>query len=244
MLLPLTHIHIPPSSLPSNPLTVTDQSPFPFTFFPSQPPLPKTRFLIRSSTSDIHTLPNSAIQRIAHKLRSLGFAEDPQNPNPNPKPSPNAGEIFIPLPHQLPKHRVGHTLDTSWSTPENPVPVPGTGSAITKSHQLRREVIKQKVMHKKEKREEKKAPTLAELSLSEAELRRLRRLGIETRKKLKVGKAGITEGIVNGIHERWRRYEVVKIECEDLCRMNMKRTHELLEVSLKLPQFFCFSIVN
>lgn len=105
-------------------------------------------------------------------------------------------------------------------------------------------MIKQKVMHKKEKREEKKAPTLAELSLSEAELRRLRRLGIETRKKLKVGKAGITEGIVNGIHERWRRYEVVKIECEDMCRMNMKRTHELLEVSLKLSQFFCFSIVN
>ena len=79
-------------------------------------------------------------------------------------------------------------------------------------------MIKQKVMHKKEKREEKKAPTLAELSLSEAELRRL---GIETRKKLKVGKAGITEGIVNGIHERWRRYEVVKIESEELCRMNM-----------------------
>ncbi|KAL0014228.1 hypothetical protein SO802_001297 [Lithocarpus litseifolius] len=227
MLLPLTHIHIHPSSLPSNPLTVTDQSPFPLTFFPSHSPLPKTPFLIRSSTSDTQTLPNSAIQRIAHKLRSLGFAEDPQNPNPNP--SPNAGEIFIPLPHQLPKHRVGHTLDTSWSTPENPVPVPGTGSAITKYHQLRREVIKQKVMHKKERREEKTAPTLAELSLSEAELRRLRRLGIETRKKLKVGKAGITEGIVNGIHERWRRYEVVKIECEDLCRMNMKRTHELLE---------------
>ena len=65
-----------------------------------------------------------------------------------------------------------------------------------------------------------------------------------TGKKLKVGKARITEGIVNGIHERWRRYEVVKIECEDMCRMNMKRTHELLEVSLKLSQFFCFSIVN
>jgi hypothetical protein len=32
------------------------------------------------------------------------------------------------------------------------------------------------------------------------ELRRLH--GI--RKKLKIGKAGVTEGIVNGIHERWR----------------------------------------
>jgi hypothetical protein len=88
----------------------------------------------------------------------------------------------------LPKHRVGHTLDTSWSTPENP----GTGSAISRYHDLRREVIKQKVMEKKEKegaKREEKAPTLAEL-------RRLRKMGIELRKKLKVGKAGITEGIV------------------------------------------------
>jgi RNA-binding protein YhbY len=92
----------------------------------------------------------------------------------------------------LPKHRVGHTLDTSWSTLENPVPVPGTGSAISRYHDLRREVIKQKVMEKKEEegaKREEKAPTLAEL-------RRLRKMGIELRKKLKVGKAGITEGIV------------------------------------------------
>ena len=60
------------------------------------------------------------------------------------------------------------------------------------------------------------------------------------RKKLKVRKVGI----VNEIHERWRDYEVMKIVCKDLCRMNMKRTHELLEVRLKLSQFFCFSIVN
>ncbi|GMY13487.1 CRM-domain containing factor CFM2, chloroplastic [Fagus crenata] len=185
----LTHIHpCTTSSLPSNPLT--HQSPFSFTFFPSPTPLLKTRFLIRSSASDTQSLPKSAIQRIAHKLRSLGFTEDP--PKPSPNPSPNAGEIFIPLPHQLPKHRVGHTLNTSWSIPENPVPVPGTGSAISRYHDLRREVVKQKVMEKKEKegaKREEKAPTLAEL-------RRLRKMGIELRKKLKVGKAGITEGIV------------------------------------------------
>ncbi|KAK1297410.1 hypothetical protein QJS10_CPB15g01781 [Acorus calamus] len=46
---------------------------------------------------------------------------------------------------------------------------------------------------------------------------------------MKVGKAGVTEGIVNGIHERWRRSELVKIKCDDLCRFNMKRTHEILE---------------
>ncbi|XP_020247249.1 CRM-domain containing factor CFM2, chloroplastic-like isoform X1 [Asparagus officinalis] len=63
-----------------------------------------------------------------------------------------------------------------------------------------------------------------------AELKRLRRVGIRLEKRLKVGKAGITEGIVNGIHERWRSSELVKIKCEDPCRMNMKRTHEILEL--------------
>lgn len=87
-------------------------------------------------------------------------------------------------------------------------------------------MIREKQLLKKEVR----VPTLAELTLPEDELRRLRTIGIALKKKLKVGKAGITEGIVNGIHERWRRTEVVKIVCEDLCRMNMKRTHDLLEV--------------
>ncbi|KAK7266208.1 hypothetical protein RIF29_18850 [Crotalaria pallida] len=49
------------------------------------------------------------------------------------------------------------------------------------------------------------------------------------KQKLKIGKAGITEGIINGIHERWRKVEVVRIVCEDICKLNMKRTHDLLE---------------
>ena len=39
--------------------------------------------------------------------------------------------------------------------------------------------------------------------MNEAELRRLRKMGIESRKKLKVGKQRITEVIVNDIHEQW-----------------------------------------
>lgn len=126
---------------------------------------------------------------------------------------------------------MGHTIDDSWSTPENPVPVPGTGAAIVRYNKLNKEVGRQKWLAKNSKmnEKEKEVPTLAELKLSGKELRRLRTLGIGLRKKLKIGKAGITEGIVNGIHERWRHAEVVKIVCEDLCRLNMKRTHDLLE---------------
>lgn len=96
---------------------------------------------------------------------------------------------------------------------------------------MRRELKRQKQIEKLEKKgkKEERVPTLAELSLSGSELRRLRTLGIALNKKLKVGKAGITEGIVNGIHENWRRSEIVKIVCEDMCRLNMKRTHDLLE---------------
>lgn len=76
----------------------------------------------------------------------------------------------------------------------------------------------------------RRVPTLAELSLTDGEILRLTKLGFEMKQKIKVGKAGVKEGIVNGIHERWRRSEVVRIVCEDLCRTNMKRTHDILEV--------------
>ncbi|KAL0377472.1 UNVERIFIED_CONTAM: CRM-domain containing factor CFM2, chloroplastic [Sesamum radiatum] len=125
-----------------------------------------------------------------------------------------------------------HTLDPSWSTPENPIPDPGSGNAIQRFHELRRGVLEEEEKERIRKRREgtkESAPSLAELTLPKDELRRLRSIGIGLKKKLKVGKAGITEGIVNGIHERWRRSELVKITCEDICRLNMKRTHELLE---------------
>ncbi|CAA3013020.1 CRM-domain containing factor CFM2, chloroplastic [Olea europaea subsp. europaea] len=186
------------------------------------------------SSADSGTLPQSAIQRISEKLRSLGYVEeDKENPekgiNYNGSPP---GEIFVPLPTKLPKYRVGHTLDPSWSTPENPVPVPGSGNAIQNFHELRRGVLKEEEEERLRRRGEEKGgstPSLAELTLPGEELRRLRSIGIGLKKKLKVGKAGITEGIVNGIHERWRHSELVKIKCEDICRLNMKRTHDLLE---------------
>ncbi|XP_057491220.1 CRM-domain containing factor CFM2, chloroplastic isoform X2 [Actinidia eriantha] len=216
MLLPLHNHH---TSLPHK--TLRNPS-LPLSFFPSSlsktiiPHPPKPLLLRPAAASDTpadhQTLPGSAIKRIADKLRSLGYADDDDeesketlNPCPN---NGTAGEIFIPLPKQLPKYRVGHTIDASWSTPENPVPE-----------------------YREREKGERRAgvPTLAELTIPRKELRRLRAVGIEVKKKLKIGKAGITEGIVNGIHERWRSTELVKIVCEDIWRMNMKRTHELLE---------------
>ncbi|WCJ20899.1 CRM-domain containing factor CFM2 chloroplastic [Euphorbia peplus] len=228
MLLSSVNYHLHPSSPPK---TLPNSYTRPFFLTPKTLILsPRTNsfssFIRSSSSSNSQTLPHSAIQRIADKLRSLGFTEQPPKPHIDTNTtSKSVGEIFIPLPNQLSKYRVGHTLDPSWSSPENPVPSPGSGNAIARYYELREEVKRER----EEKKREPKAPSLAELNLNREELRRLRRIGIDEKRKLKVGKAGITEGIVNGIHERWRRQEVVKIACEDLCRMNMKRTHDLLE---------------
>ncbi|KAF5191132.1 Crm-domain containing factor cfm2 protein [Thalictrum thalictroides] len=203
-------------------------------FFPSPNLSPQIlkpfKFTIHSSstTNNNQTVSQTAIKRIADKLRSLGYIEEHKNSEQTQTSNNNynsAGEIFLPFPEQLPKNRVGYTIDSSWSTPQNPLPEPGSGVAISRFYELKKEVKEEKKLVKKEP----KVPTLAELKLSRTELKRLTTLGIALKKKLNVGKAGITEGIVNGIHERWRRIEVVKIKCEDLCKMNMKRTHETLE---------------
>ncbi|KAI3954068.1 hypothetical protein MKW98_017892 [Papaver atlanticum] len=186
-----------------------------------------------SITTKAETVSKTAIERIAEKLRNLGYIEDNKK-NPEHKINNHtgtAGEIFLPFTQKLPKQRVGYTIDTSWSTPENPVPRPGSGNAISRFRELKRQVVKERRVERdeNEKLREEKVPTLAELSIPQHELRRIRKVGVELKKKLKVGVAGITEGIVNGIHERWRRSEVVKIKCEDLSKLNMKRTHDLLE---------------
>ncbi|KAI3824023.1 hypothetical protein L1987_05470 [Smallanthus sonchifolius] len=224
-----------PKTLPKPPLFT--HSNLPKTLRPQIPyHIRRTSFHLRASASpsDTQTLSQSAIRRIADKLRSLGYVEDTIDKPSQQTLTTSPGQIFVPLPNRLPKHRVGHTLDPSWSTPENPVPEPGSGTAIRRYNELRREVWREKQEEKVKKRiegstESEKVPTMAELKLSREELRRLRSLGIGIKTRLKIGKAGITEGIVNGIHERWRKTELVKIVCEDLCRLNMKRTHDLLE---------------
>ncbi|KAM7267028.1 hypothetical protein ACFE04_009194 [Oxalis oulophora] len=232
LLHPYHHHHIqhrqPPLLPPLNPLIHHSLS---LLNLPITRPKNKRRLILTTSASS-KPLPQSAISRIADKLRSLGYTTTKPNSEHNSEPdSKPVGEIFIPLPEKLPKQRVGHTLDQSWSTPDNPVPEPATGEAIVKYRQLWGRVWREKRLRRREEEEagKQRVPTLAELTLAPEELRRLQKVGLALETKMKIGKAGITEGIVNGIHERWRRSEVVKIVCEDLCRYNMKRTHDLLE---------------
>ena len=85
---------------------------------------------------------------------------------------------------------------------------------------------------------------LAEKTLPEHELRRLRNVALRMLERTKVGVAGITQAVVDAIHEKWKSAEVVKLKFEGPLTVDMKRTHEILEVGVRILfgslHLFCF----
>jgi hypothetical protein len=71
---------------------------------------------------------------------------------------------------------------------------------------------------------------LAEKTIPEHELRRLRDAALRMKERIKVGSGGVTQDIVESIHKKWKVDEVVKMRFEGPPSLNMKRTHDLLEV--------------
>jgi hypothetical protein len=75
---------------------------------------------------------------------------------------------------------------------------------------------------------------LAERTIPEPELRRLRDVALRMKERMRVGPGGVTQAVVETIHSKWRVEEVVKMRFEGPPSLNMKRTHELLEVPIAM----------
>ncbi|KAF2290202.1 hypothetical protein GH714_004057 [Hevea brasiliensis] len=75
----------------------------------------------------------------------------------------------------------------------------------------------------------KSRTALAELTLPESELRRLRNLTYQIKSKVRVKGAGVTQEVVDTIHERWKDSEIVRVKVEGAPALNMRRMHEILE---------------
>ncbi|VVA99682.1 unnamed protein product [Arabis nemorensis] len=78
-------------------------------------------------------------------------------------------------------------------------------------------------------RGKKSNTVVAERIVPEHELIRLRKVALRMIERVKVGSAGITQALVEAIHEKWEVDEVVKLKFTEPCSLNMKRTHEVLE---------------
>ncbi|KAE9600270.1 hypothetical protein Lal_00046139 [Lupinus albus] len=74
-----------------------------------------------------------------------------------------------------------------------------------------------------------KAPSLAELTLEDELLRRLRREGITIRERINVAKAGLTQDVMDKIHKTWRREELVRLKFHEELARDMKTVHKIVE---------------
>lgn len=83
-----------------------------------------------------------------------------------------------------------------------------------------------------EKKKKVRPPSVAELTLPEDELKRLRGMGSMVRQRLKIGRLGVTPRIVEAIHSGWLTCEVVKVKCDGPPALNMRKTHTELEVRM------------
>ncbi|XP_065863158.1 CRM-domain containing factor CFM3A, chloroplastic/mitochondrial-like isoform X2 [Euphorbia lathyris] len=75
----------------------------------------------------------------------------------------------------------------------------------------------------------KSRTALAELTLPESELRRLKNLTFQTKSKVRVKGSGVTQEVVDTIHDRWKTSEIVRVKVEGAPALNMRRMHEILE---------------
>ncbi|KAL5751331.1 hypothetical protein ACOSP7_025934 [Xanthoceras sorbifolium] len=79
------------------------------------------------------------------------------------------------------------------------------------------------------KRRTVKAPSLAELTVEDEELRRLRRVGMHLRERISVAKAGIRQAVLQKIHDKWRKEELVRLKFHEELACDMKTAHEIVE---------------
>nr|XP_043622132.1 CRM-domain containing factor CFM3, chloroplastic/mitochondrial [Erigeron canadensis] len=70
---------------------------------------------------------------------------------------------------------------------------------------------------------------LAEKMIPEFELKRLRNKAARMVERFRVGAAGVTQELVDAIHGKWEKDEVVKLKFKGPSTLNMKRIHESLE---------------
>ncbi|GFP86868.1 chloroplastic group iia intron splicing facilitator crs1 chloroplastic [Phtheirospermum japonicum] len=80
-----------------------------------------------------------------------------------------------------------------------------------------------------ENKSQNRNTVLAERLIPGHELKRLRNVSLRMSERMRVGAAGVTQALVEAIHEKWKHDEVVKLKFEGPPSMNMKRTHEFLE---------------
>ncbi|CAK9167943.1 unnamed protein product [Ilex paraguariensis] len=176
-----------------------------------------------NGTSDAGS--GSTMERIVEKLKKFGYIDDAnENTEKVEERVSEKGsieDIFYVEEGILPNARGGFS-DKSQFGDEN---VFGSDREIR--FPWEKPVVKDE--EKRNSVRQKSRTSVAELTLPESELRRLRNLALQTKHKTRVSGAGVTKEVVDMVHEKWKSSEVVRLKIEGAPALNMKRMHEILE---------------
>lgn len=80
-----------------------------------------------------------------------------------------------------------------------------------------------------ERKKRRSNTELAERTIPEHELRRLRKIALRMMERFDVGVKGITQELVASVHQKWRDAEVVKFKFGIPLSAHMKKAHQILE---------------
>ncbi|KAL0414404.1 UNVERIFIED_CONTAM: CRM-domain containing factor CFM3A, chloroplastic/mitochondrial [Sesamum radiatum] len=163
------------------------------------------------------------MQRIVEKLKKFGYIDDDSDKNENMGGVNEKGsieDIFYVEEGLLPNTRGGLSEEFPFGD-ENGV-ARGNG-------EVRFPWEKDALGEQKRSLDSRRNRSLAELTLPEPELGRLRNLALRIKNKTRIGGAGVTQQVVETIREKWKTSEVVRLKIEGPPALNMRRMHEILE---------------
>ncbi|KAL2321193.1 hypothetical protein Fmac_030162 [Flemingia macrophylla] len=173
--------------------------------------------------------PHNAVDRIVIRLRNLGLPteeeeEDQQQQHQDETESPVSNS-----PPVTGDERLGELLRREWVRPD--AALDGGEGEETVLPWEREEEEKEVASDGEEGLRERRvrAPSLAELTLEDELLRRLRREGMRVRERISVPKAGLTHEVMEKIHKRWMKEELVRLKFHEELARDMKKAHDIVE---------------
>lgn len=204
----------------------------------SQPPNPNIKTKHSNSNEPTRT---TAIDRIVLRLRNLGLGsdDDEEEEDDNIEHSP---EFVL-----TGDEKLGDLLRRDWVRPDRMLihddDDEDTILPWEKEQQQREGIEDEKRETQVVKKRTMKAPTLAELTLEDSELRRLRTLGTTLRERISIPKAGITATVLDQIHDQWRKSELVRLKFHEVLARDMKTAHQIVQVTCLLALLFYMYII-
>ncbi|CAN1856522.1 CRM-domain containing factor CFM3, chloroplastic/mitochondrial [Linum perenne] len=173
----------------------------------------------------------NAVDRIVLRLRNLGLAanDEEEEEEENGEEERGKGQILTAVNGE---ERLSDLLKREWIRPDTILEgVDDDDEKVTLpwEREEKLEIGDEEEDGSKERKRKARAPTLAELTMEDEELRRLRKMGMTLRERINVPKAGITEQVLEKIHDKWRRDELVRLKFHEFLAHDMKTGHEIVE---------------